>query len=280
MGVARCAKFSGGQTDGGIASAGKKIGLKNITLLDPLADTLCKLVCYVPQTHAEQVRMALGEAGAGKIGDYQECAFEGVGKGYFRPNEAANPFIGRTGKLEQVNEVRLEVEVFRWDIGRIVQTLKAVHPYEEVAYNIYPLQNTTPQFGMGAVGELVDEMPLALFLQQVATCLAAPAIRFAGDKDKMVKRVAVCGGSGSSLIGSAEKMGADAFVTADVSYHFFFNTYNHLGQPNMAILDVGHYESEVITEQLLQQWLAERFSDIDFIRTTTKTNPMHTFIPA
>jgi dinuclear metal center YbgI/SA1388 family protein len=264
---------------GGVSFAlAQQLGLKNIQFLEAFSDSLLKLVVFVPKSHAEAVRLAIGEAGAGCIGAYDFCAFETEGHGYFRPNASANPYIGKEEQLETVGEVRLEAEVQKWDLGRVVAAMKKAHPYEEVAYDVYALHQPSTQVGMGAIGELSESMPVDAFLDHICAQLDTPAVRVAADASKSIRKVAVCGGSGSSLIGLAQSKGADAFVTADVTYHFFFNTHQEEGKPQMAIVDVGHYESEAITEQLLCDWLSARFSEVEWRKTAHKTNPTQMWI--
>ena len=168
----------------------------------------------------------------------------------------------------------------RWELGRVVAALKAAHPYEEVAYDVYPVQGPSTRHGMGAVGRLERPMPLADFLAQVAERLEAGSLRYAGDPGADVQTVAVCGGAGSGLISDALRAGADAYVTADVTYHTFFDVLDGDGRPRMALVDAGHYETERVTEALLQSWLAERFDAVEWLRTERRTSPVETFVPA
>lgn len=255
-----------------------QLGLQNVHFLEPFADSLLKIVVFVPETHAAIVREALRNAGAGNIGNYEACAFETQGNGYFRPLEKAHPAIGEVGTLETVRELRIEMQVEKWHLGKVISAMKAVHPYEEVAYDVYSLQQPSTQVGMGAIGELPEAISLEDFLHGVCTALDTNVVRVAANPEKPIRKVAVCGGAGSSLIGLAQSKGADAFITADITYHFFFNTYNEHGTPEMAIVDVGHYESEAITEKLLQDWLSARFTTVEWHRTKHKTNPTQWFV--
>ena len=266
---------------GGVSFAlAEHLGLRDVGFLGPMDDALVKLVTFVPADHLDTVRAALAEAGAGRIGDYESCAFATSGHGYFRPGAGTNPHIGEAGgSLERVEEVRVEVEVARWDQSHVVAALRAAHPYEEVAYDVYPVQQPTTQAGLGAVGTLPEPMPLQTFLKQVAERLEAGSLRYAGDPEAIVQRIAVCGGSGSDFIGQALRAGADAYVTADVTYHRFFEVLASDGHPRMALVDAGHYETEALTERLLQSWLAQRFPSVDWQRTATRTSPIRTFVP-
>ncbi|MEZ4698840.1 MAG: Nif3-like dinuclear metal center hexameric protein [Rhodothermales bacterium] len=264
---------------GGVSIAlAERLGLRGVDFLRPLPDSLYKLVTFVPESHFEAVRLALAEAGAGAIGAYDACAFALSGTGYFRPGPDANPHIGTAGGgLEQVAERRLEVEVARWTLPAVVAALRAAHPYETVAYDVYPVLQPYSRTGMGAIGELESTLPLDAFLGRVRDRLDAGHLRFAGSRDASVRRVAVCGGSGSDLIGDALRAGADAYVTADITYHRFFDVLDGAGDPRMALIDAGHYETERHTEALLQQWLATRFSKVRWIRTGHGTSPMQSY---
>ena len=266
---------------GGVSFAlAEHLGLSDVTFLDGFADTLYKLATFVPTDEFESVRAALAEAGAGQIGEYDACAFSTNGTGYFRPGHATNPHIGEAGgSLESVDEVKIEVEVARWNLGSVLATLQATHPYEEVAYDVYPVKQNNSRAGLGAIGQLDAPMPLRDVLERVATRLDAGSLRYVGDPEAIVERVAVCGGAGSDFIGTARGAGADAYVTADVKYHEFFGALDHDGTPDMAIIDPGHYETEALTEALLRDWLAARFPAVDFQRTATRTSPIHTFVP-
>ncbi len=256
------------------------LGLTEVRFLDPLPEQLYKLVTFVPADHLDAVRTALADAGAGRIGDYEACAFAHPGTGYFRPGPGASPFTRTApGELAETPEVRLEVEVSRWDLERVRQALMMAHPYEEVAYDVYPVLQPHTRAGLGAIGTLAEAEPLAAFLQRVAERLEAGSLRYAGAPDALIRTVAVCGGSGSDLIRRALQAGADAYVTADVTYHRFFEVLDPDGLPRMALIDAGHYETEAVTERLLLHHLRERFPTVQWHRTTTRTSPMRTFVP-
>ncbi|PSQ72293.1 MAG: Nif3-like dinuclear metal center hexameric protein [Bacteroidetes bacterium QH_2_64_26] len=258
-----------------------RLGLTEVGFLDGFEDTLYKLAVFVPKDAFDTVRQALAEAGAGQIGDYEACAFSVEGTGFFEPGSGTDPHIGEAGgDVESAAERKLEVEVARWDLGTVMAALQEAHPYEEVAYDLYPVKQKNSRAGLGALGHLAAPMPLSAFLDRVATRLDADSLRYAGDPEASVERVAVCGGAGSDFIGTARKAGADAYVTADVKYHEFFNVLDTEGAPQMALIDPGHYETEALTEQLLHDWLDERFSDVSWHRTDTTTSPMRTFVPS
>lgn len=265
---------------GGVSFAlAEQLGIQKLRFLDGRRDALVKLVTFVPADHLDGVRSALAEAGAGRIGDYDACAFVSRGTGYFRPGDAANPFIGERGKLESADEMRLEVEVARWDLGRVLAALHDAHPYEEVAYDVFPMEQPHSRTGLGAIGELPEPVALAELLGVVAERLAAAALRYVGEAEALIRRVAVCGGAGAPLIGRALRAGADAYVTADITYHAFFEPLGPDGRARMALIDTGHYESERIAEQLLCERLRARFPDLDVRATTGTTSPVRTYAP-
>ncbi len=256
----------------------EKLGLENIRFLKLEEGTLVKLVVFVPETHAEAVRNAAADAGAGQIGEYSSCSFETRGTGRFRPGIAADPHIGETGgPVESVEEVRLEVEVLRWDLNRVLASVRLVHPYEEVAYDVFPMENTASRIGSGAIGTLASTVSLSTFLETVAKRLDAASIRYSGDPDRSISTVAVCGGSGSSLIGVAMSQGADAFVTGDVGYHRFFEALDAEHKQRMALIDPGHFETERHTEQQIVDYLKPRFGSVTIHRTKVRTSEMKTF---
>ncbi len=264
---------------GGVSFAlAEHLGLKDVQFLAKMEQALYKLVTFVPASHFEQVREALAEAGAGRIGNYEACAFAMQGTGYFRPGDMARPFIGEPGKLEAAEELRLEVEVARWDLPRVLAAMRAAHPYEEVAYDVYPVEQPYTRAGLGAIGRLEKPEPLRDFLERVAGRLQTDSLRYVGDLDAPIETVAVCGGAGADLIGRALAAGADAYVTADLTYHRFFEVLDNEGRPRMALIDAGHYETEALTEALLATWLQQRFPMVDWKRTAIRTSPLHTFI--
>lgn len=253
----------------------EKLGLSDIRLLDPLADSLRKLAVFVPVDHLDIVRQAMADAGAGQIGEYDSCAFAIPGSGYFRPGAAASPFIGSAGgELERVAEVRLEVEVPHWKLDAVLAAVREVHPYEEVAYDVYSVAQPYSRAGLGAIGVLPERCTLEELLNVVSDRLNVPAIRYAGDVSMPIERVAVCGGSGSDFIALARRAGADAYVTADVTYHKFFDVMDAGGRCRMALIDPGHYETEFVAEELLRQYLAKHLPETEWRIAGTSTNPV------
>ncbi len=267
---------------GGVSFAlADRLGLTDVGFLDGFEDTLYKLAVFVPEDAFDPVRQALADAGAGQIGDYEACAFAVEGTGFFKPGENTDPHIGEAGGgAESAQERKVEVEVARWQFGTVMAALQDAHPYEEVAYDLYPVKQKNSRAGLGAIGTLESPMPLSAFLDRVASRLDAGSLRYAGNADDTIERVAVCGGAGSDFIGTARSAGADAYVTADVTYHEFFDVLDRSGTPDMALIDAGHYETEALTEALLRDWLTERFPTAAWHRTDARTSPMKTFVPS
>ncbi len=255
------------------------LGLQDVRVLDPAPDSRVKVATFVPVENAPSVRAAMAEAGAGRIGAYEACAFESSGTGYFKPLAEARPYLGRpAGPLESVQEVRLEVEVASWRLGAVLSALAQAHPYEEVAYDIYPLRNRSRDTGFGAVGVLPAPVPLNRFLAQLADAIEGTTLRYVGAENGVIATVAVCGGAGRSLIDAAIRSGADAYVTADLGYHSFFEVLDFVGDATLALIDAGHYETERPAELLLVDRLSAQFPDLDWTRTTLRTSPVRDFV--
>jgi len=220
-------------------------------LLRPRSGDLVKLVVFVPQDHSDTVANALFKAGAGHIGGYDHCSFRCSGTGTFRPGPDTQPFIGSSGEDETVNEIRLETIVPRQRLSAVLQRMEKAHPYEEVAYDLIPLENRRDDIGLGRIGRLQQPLSLEQLAQHCKEKLACPSLRLvAPQQDRMLEKIAVCGGSGASLIHEAARQGADALVTGDIKYHEAM-TARALG---LALIDGGHFA----TEQLMAPALAER----------------------
>lgn len=247
----------------------EKIGLSNLSILSPKKGTLSKLVTFIPEQHVDGVLQGLYDAGAGKIGNYSNCSFQMEGKGTFHPLEGANPQIGGVGNLEKVMEVRVEVLIPSHLENSIVKTLKKHHPYEEVAYYLTPLANENQEVGSGMVGELEKALEPNDFLKCLKEAMELTVIRHTQIPDRPIKKVAVCGGSGSFLLKDALKIGADAFVSADFKYHEFFDA-----EEKIMIADIGHYESEVYTKELLKDVLIKKFPSFAINFSRSSTNPI------
>jgi dinuclear metal center YbgI/SA1388 family protein len=232
-----------------------------------------KIVTFVPPSHADAVAGAMAEAGAGVIGEYEHCSFRSEGKGRFRGGPGSHPALGRRGVLENVHEVRLEMAAPRRALPGVVRAMKQAHPYEEPAYDVYPLENADAEYGMGTVGTLGRPLPLRAFLVHAQRVLKSHSMRWSGNPRTTVRRVAVCGGSGSELLPDAIASGADVFITADVRYHTY-----HEAAENIALVDAGHFETEfpvvaAIVEHLRRETL-RRGSRIPVRAASQSTNPV------
>jgi dinuclear metal center YbgI/SA1388 family protein len=251
----------------------ERLGLSNIRFLVPLKEQMMKIAVFVPASHVDRISAAMAEAGAGVIGEYDSCSFRLRGTGTFRGSTASNPFAGMPGRLESIEEVRLEMIAHRSQSHEIIERMKAVHPYEEVAYDLYPLLNDDPNHGMGAVGELRKAISLKEFLSKVKRTLTAKALRHTGSLRRKIKRVAVCGGSGSDFLPQAIAANADVFVTADVRYHAF-----HSAENRIALVDAGHWETEhVVLEPLADRLRKATGKGVQVFVTQHSTNPINCY---
>ncbi|WP_421978922.1 Nif3-like dinuclear metal center hexameric protein [Roseivirga seohaensis] len=246
-----------------------KIGLINTRILAPKKQLLEKLVVFIPKEDTNKVLDALYAAGAGEIGNYSHCSFKVNGTGSFKPNEKANPVIGERGQLEHVNEDRVEIMYPNYLSSKVVRTLKENHPYEEVAYYISQLENENQEVGSGMIGQLEKEMTSHEFLAHLKKTMELNTIRYTAKNTDSIKTVALCGGAGSFLLSTAMAQNADAFVTGDFKYHEFFD-----GEGKTLIADIGHYESEKFTKELLHSLLTEKFANIATYLTEVNTNPV------
>lgn len=247
----------------------EKIGLKNLRILSPKKDTLSKLVTFIPRENSEQVLAALHEAGAGQIGHYKNCSFQVEGTGTFMPDEAATPHIGSVNQQETVREIRAEVIFPTHREGAIIAALRKNHPYEEVAYYLSTLTNENQEVGAGMIGELENPMEPMDFLKGLKNSMHVSVVRHTRLPAKPVKKVAVCGGSGSFLLPEAIRANAEMFISADFKYHEFFDA-----DGRITIADIGHYESEVFTKELLQEVLTKKFLTFAINFSKTVTNPI------
>ncbi|MBP5995486.1 MAG: Nif3-like dinuclear metal center hexameric protein [Crocinitomicaceae bacterium] len=247
-----------------------RLGLKNRRILRPMTNQLYKLVVFVPKNSLSVIDSALFQIGVGSIGNYSECHFRTEGIGTFMPNELANPSIGTKNIREEVAEFRVEYLVPKPLIGIALRTLFEAHPYEEVSHEIYPIENQDQRLGAGMIGELPLEMDALSFLKSLKTTFNCQVIRHTEVLSKPIKTVALCGGSGSFLLADAIRSKADIFVTGDFKYHEFFDAENHL-----IIADIGHFESEQFTPQLLAEKLKEKFTKFAVHLTDLNTNPIN-----
>jgi len=246
-----------------------KLGLTGTRILSPSKGNLLKLVTFVPEGKEGDVLDALHHAGAGAVGNYSHCSFRSPGTGSFRPGEAATPSIGTHGQQEELAEIKLEVILPAHAEHQVLAALKKAHPYEEVAYFMTPLTNQNQNTGAGMIGNLPKPINEIEFLKLLKINFLTQCIRYTSPPGKEIRTVAVCGGSGSFLLNAAMDAGADAFVTADFKYHEFFDA-----DGRIMIADIGHYESEQFTGELLVGFLSGKFTTFATIFCETVTNPI------
>ncbi len=250
----------------------RQLNLTALRPLQPLEQTLRKLSFYVPVTHAESVRSALFTAGAGHVGNYSECSFNTAGEGTFRPGAGSNPFVGEPGQRHTEAEIRVEMILQYWKEQQVLEALFRAHPYEEVAYEIFPLANTVSQLGSGLLGRLPEPVSETEFLNLLKSAFRLPLVRHTALLNRPVQTVALCGGAGSFLLPRALGAGADVMVTADLKYHEFFDADHRL-----LLADIGHYESEQFTIDLIFDVLKEKYPTFAVLKTDVRTNPVHYF---
>jgi dinuclear metal center YbgI/SA1388 family protein len=248
------------------------LGLKNCSILRPKENTLRKLFTYVPIEKADMVRNALFKAGGGQIGNYSECSFNTEGIGTFKAGEGTDPYVGEKGLQHQEKEMKVEIIFPGFLEQKMVTALKDAHPYEEVAYEVVSLTNRHPSIGSGIVGELPEETDEKAFLAHLKKIFRLSVIRHTELLEKPVKKVALCGGAGSFMIFNALGAGADIYITADMKYHEFFDANDQI-----LIADIGHYESEQFTINLLQELLLQKFPTFAVLKTGVVTNPVKYF---
>lgn len=249
-----------------------QLDLLNRKILMPQNQTIKKLTTFVPAKEAEQLRNALFQAGAGSIGNYNECSFNIEGIGTFNGNENSNPKKGEKGQIHYEKETQISVTYAKHLESQILQALFKTHSYEEVAYEITTLENKNQHIGLGMVGDLKKPLDETDFLNYVKTKMNATHIRHSGFLNKKIQKVAVLGGSGSFAIEAAKQTGADAFITADLKYHDFFTAENRL-----LLVDIGHYESEQFTKNILVAYLTKKITNFAVVLSKTITNPVKYF---
>lgn len=249
-----------------------RLGLVSRRILAPKDRQLMKLCSFVPLAQADELRTALFETGAGHIGRYSDCSFNVEGTGTFKGGAGTNPFAGNPGELHREKEVKLEVIFPAHLQSRLVAALLKSHPYEEVAYDIIPLANEHPEVGSGLIGELPEPVTEEGFLHILKNAFELSIVRHTPLLGKKIQKVALCGGAGSFLTGRALAAGADVYVTADVKYHEFFDANDRL-----VIADIGHWESEQYTSELLVELLQAKFPTFAVLKSAIDTNPVRYF---
>ncbi|MFW9597136.1 MAG: Nif3-like dinuclear metal center hexameric protein [Paludibacter sp.] len=248
----------------------EKLGLINTKVLQPAENQLFKLITYAPKIHATHVREALFNAGAGNIGNYDKCSYNVEGYGTFRAGSEAHPFIGDINKLHTEPEVRIEVILPKSIKQKVITALFNSHPYEEPAFDLLAIENQSDRIGAGLIGELpdsLDEVTFLNFLKSVFNCKVIKHTDFTG---KQIKKVALCGGSGSFLLKSAVRTGADVYVSGDFKYHDFFDAQNHI-----LAVDLGHFESEQYTKHIFYEIITKKMPTFAVRISETKTNPIN-----
>ncbi|MCH7403017.1 Nif3-like dinuclear metal center hexameric protein [Belliella kenyensis] len=246
-----------------------KIGLRETKILAPKKGILSKLSTFVPKDDVGKVTKALFTAGAGKIGEYRDCSFQSEGKGTFTPSANANPTKGSIEESHQEEEVKVEVLLPSHLESKVLKVLKSVHPYEEVAYYLHRLENAHQEVGAGMVGNLTSPLDEKSFLEMLKTNMELQVLKHTTLLHRPIQRVAVCGGAGIFLLDHAKREKADIFITSDIKYHEFFDAENQI-----VICDIGHYESEIFTKDLLLEILSQKFTNIALYFTKVVTNPI------
>ncbi|MBZ4192228.1 Nif3-like dinuclear metal center hexameric protein [Niabella beijingensis] len=247
-----------------------QLGLTNLQLLAPKQQQLEKLYFFVPQEHAEKVRSAIFAAGGGAIGNYRECSFSATGRGTFLPGNDARPFTGETGKRHEAEELKIEI-LYPFHLrNRILAALRNNHPYEEVAYETITLNNLHQEIGAGITGELPEALEETIFLQRLKSVFDLQVVRHTALLGKKVRKISICGGAGSFLTKAAISSKSDAYITADIKYHEFFDA-----DGKILLADIGHYESEQFTIDLLHHILQEKIPNFAVLKTAVNTNPVH-----
>ena len=247
-----------------------KLELENCHVLSPKSEILRKLIVFCPNSHADKLRSAICNSGAGHIGNYNNCTFNTKGEGTFKGNEKTNAFTGKQGKIHYEKETRIEAIFPSHLQSKILAAMFLEHPYEEVAYDIIPLQNKHQNVGFGMIGYLEKPMKSDEFLKFIKKQMQTDCIRYTKTEVKEVKKIAVCGGAGSFLLAKAKEIHADFFITSDFKYHEFFDAEN-----NIIIADIGHYESEQFTKELIQDILKENFPKFATHLSEINTNPIN-----
>ena len=251
----------------------EKLGLKDIRILAPKTKVLRRLITFAPHDKAEDVRKAVFAAGAGHIGNYSECSFNSQGTGTFRAEAGADPYVGEQGKRHEEPETKIEIVYPFFLEAQVVRALTAAHPYEEVAYDIFTMDNIHYGIGAGVIGRLETPLGEADFLKTLQAAFGVKVVRHTPLRGRPVQTVALCGGAGAFLIKNARAQGADIYVTADVKYHEFFDA-----EGSLVVADVGHYESEQFTTELLYDLLVQKFPNFAVQKTRVNTNPVQYFV--
>lgn len=251
----------------------EKLGLQDVRMLSTKSNNLLKLVTFVPKSHIDIVTKALFDAGCGHIGNYDKCSFNTQGIGTFRALDGASPYVGNLNELHKEEEIKTETIIPQHKLKQAINALQKVHPYEEVAYDIYELQNQDPTVGIGCIGYLKESMPTTDFLYFVKKIFNLKVIRHTPLCKEYISKVAVCGGSGSFLLENAKRVNADIFITGDFKYHDFFDA-----DKRIIIADIGHYESERCSMEIFNELITENLPNFATTFTKLDTNPINYFL--
>ena len=241
----------------------------SLKILKPKPELLAAITVFCPEEKAEEVKEAMHAAGAGDVGDYDMCSFTVEGEGAFRPLEGSNPVVGKHGEIEKVGEKRIEMLCERWKAGIVIAAAKNAHPYDEMANFVTELSNKDGKIGSGMIGKLPKAISWEEFLDSTKLALKAKHIKHTKPVSKTVQTIAVCGGSGSSLLRDAISKRADVFVTSDFKYHEFFDA-----EGKIMIADVGHFESEWRTSTIIANRISEKFTNFAVRLALANTNPV------
>ncbi|MCT4594572.1 MAG: Nif3-like dinuclear metal center hexameric protein [Anaeromicrobium sp.] len=252
---------------------GELVGLENKNVLVPtMKEDYYKIIVYVPTSHKEKVMDSMCSQGAGHIGEYSHCTFQSIGKGTFKPSEEANPFIGESNKLEYVEETKLETIVSKNHLNKVINKMIESHPYEEVAYDIFKLENNILKYGLGRVGT-IKESTLEEVCKNIKDKLAIESLKVVGNMDRKIEKVALCTGSGASFIENAHRLGCDLYITGDVKYHDAQNA-KELG---ICVIDAGHFETENIVCDLVAEYLTKELNNnVKVLVSKLNINPFKT----
>lgn len=254
------------------AEVGKLIGLNNIKILEQKEELLFKIVVFVPLDYADKVRTAMFSKGAGHIGNYENCSYNTNGTGTFKANKGTNPFVGEIGKIHHENETKIESIAPSFKLNSIINAIKQVHPYEEVAYDIYPLHNKSEQYGAGIIGQLQRPMQSIDFLKLLKEKLNIPMLKHSEIISNKVQKIAICTGAGHFLIDKAYQQKADALISAEFKYDQYISA-----KEKLLIIDAGHYETEIFIKKIFYELLSKKFSKFAVEFSDKFINPVNYF---
>lgn len=246
------------------------LDLKNIKILDKTnSETLYKLAVYVPKTHIDIVRTALGNSGAGHLGNYKECSFTSEGEGRFKPCDGSNPYIGKVDTLESVHEVKIETIVPQKILDKVISVMLKAHPYEEVAYDLYKLENKGASVGLGRFGKLKSEITFKELGMILKERLDIKHLRVVGNLDEKISKVAIVTGSGADMVKKAHKCGCDVLITGDMKYHDAQDTLDM----GMKVIDCGHFDTEKVFSDIMLGYIKSEFEELEVIKSNVNLNP-------